>query len=77
MVLDVRGEICPYPMLKAVEAMRAAPEGEVIEVYTDHPPCLETIPPQAGRLGFEVDIQETGSPEWLITLKQKQQQTDG
>lgn len=73
MKLDVRGEICPYPMLKAIEAMRAAPDGEIIEVFTDHPPCLETIPPQAARLGFEVHIAETGSPEWVITLSRRQQ----
>ena len=69
MELDVRGEICPYPMLKAIEAMRAAPDGEEILVITDHAPCLETIPPQAARLNFEVSIAETGSPEWVITLK--------
>lgn len=68
MDLDVRGEICPYPMLKAVEAMRALPEGEPLQIYTDHPPCLETIPTQAARLSFQVEIEETGSPEWRITL---------
>ena len=71
MKLDVLGEICPYPMLLAVEAMRALPEGEVLEVYTDHPPCLETIPTQAARLDFEATIEEIGSPEWRITLTRK------
>ena len=70
-MVDVRGESCPYPMMKAVEAMRALPEGEVIEVYTDHPPCLETIPTQAVRYGFDVVIEEIGSPEWRITLSRK------
>ncbi|MCL4458908.1 MAG: sulfurtransferase TusA family protein [Chloroflexi bacterium] len=69
MIVDVRGETCPYPMLKAVEAMKKAPPGEVIEVYTDHAPALETIPTQAKRLGFTVEIEQTGSPEWRITLK--------
>jgi len=68
MKLDVRGEICPYPMLKAVEAMKRAPKGEAIEVITDHAPALETIPAQARRLGFQWQITETGAPEWVITL---------
>ena len=68
MRLDVRGEICPYPMLKAVEAMKRLPEGEVLEVITDHAPALETIPTQARRLGFRVKIEQTGNPEWVITL---------
>jgi len=66
--VDARGEVCPYPMLMAVEAMKKAAPGEIIEVYTDHAPALETIPTQAARLGFQVQIEQTGSPEWRITL---------
>lgn len=68
MKLDVRGEICPYPMLKAVEAMKRLPKDEVLEVVTDHAPALETIPTQARRRGFIVEIEQTGTPEWIITL---------
>ena len=72
MKLDVLGEICPYPMMKAVDAMKkVAGSGEIEEVITDHAPCLETIPPQAARLGFDVTIEEVGSPEWKITLSPK------
>ena len=71
--LDVRGEICPYPMLKAVEAMKRLPDGEVLEVITDHAPALESIPTQAKRLGFRVDIEQTGHPEWVITLAREVQ----
>ncbi len=71
MKLDVRGEICPYPMLKAVEAMKRLPDGEVLEVITDHPPALETIPTQARRRGFVVHIEQTGNPEWVITLRRE------
>ena len=71
MELDVRGEICPYPMMKAVEALRALPNGELLEVYTVHAPCLETIPTQGARLGFETSIEQIGSPEWRITLRRK------
>jgi len=68
MKLDVRGEICPYPMIKAVEAMKVLPEGEVLEVITDHPPALESIPIQAERRGFRVKIETIGAPEWKITI---------
>lgn len=67
--LDVRGEICPYPMMKAVQALkRLGQEEEGLEVITDHAPALETIPTQAGRLGFQTKIEETGSPEWRIII---------
>ncbi|MGL4650174.1 MAG: sulfurtransferase TusA family protein [Caldilineaceae bacterium] len=67
--LDVRGEICPYPMMKTVQALKKlTTDDRVLEVITDHAPALETIPTQAARLGFAAVIVETGAPEWTITL---------
>ena len=68
MKLDVRGEVCPYPMLRAVDAMKKLRGREDVVVITDHAPCLETIPPQAPRFGYAYSVEETGSPEWTITL---------
>ena len=70
MKVDVRGEICPYPMMKAIEAMKKAKGDEVIEVLTDHPPALETIPPQAQRLGWAVEVHQSGA-EWRLVLTRK------
>lgn len=67
MELDVRGEVCPYPMLEAVKAMRAR-DGEEILVVTDHAPCLETIPAQAPRFGYACTIEDAGPAEWHLTL---------
>ncbi len=67
--LDVRGEICPYPMMKTVQALKKLKGDQLgLEVITDHAPALETIPTQAARLGYSAAIEETGSPEWTITL---------
>ena len=67
--LDVRGEICPYPMMRTVSALKKLSMDEsTLEVVTDHPPALETIPTQAARLGFRTDIEETGASEWRITI---------
>jgi len=67
--LDVRGEICPYPMMKTVQALKKLKADDLgLEVITDHAPALETIPTQAARLGYSANIEETGSPEWKITL---------
>lgn len=68
-MLDVRGEICPYPMMRTVSALKKlAPDEYALEVVTDHAPALETIPTQAARLGFETEVQEEGGSEWRITL---------
>lgn len=68
MKLDCRGEGCPYPVMKAVGAMKKAKPDEVIELYIDHAPALETIPTQAKRMGFTARIDEMGPAEWRITL---------
>lgn len=73
MELDVRGEICPYPMMKAVEALKKLSDGDILEVITDHAPALETIPTQGARLGYDATIEESGSSEWRITLRPKDQ----
>lgn len=69
-LLDVRGEICPYPMMKAVNAIKALGQDEdMLEVVTDHAPALTTIPWEAAKLGWEAEIEQVGSPEWRITLR--------
>jgi TusA-related sulfurtransferase len=70
--LDVRGEICPYPMMRTVSALKKlGADEQSLEVVTDHAPALETIPTQAARLGFDIEIEETGGSEWRLVLTRK------
>ena len=67
--LDVRGEICPYPMMRTVSALKKLSADEkVLEVVTDHAPALDTIPTQAARLGFKTEVEEAGGSEWRLRL---------
>jgi tRNA 2-thiouridine synthesizing protein A len=67
--LDVRGEICPYPMMRTVSALKKlSSDDTALEVVTDHAPALETIPTQAARLGFRTEIEETGASEWRLLI---------
>jgi TusA-related sulfurtransferase len=67
--LDVRGEICPYPMMRTVSALKKLSADErALEVVTDHAPALDTIPTQAARLGFRTEVEEAGGSEWRIML---------
>jgi TusA-related sulfurtransferase len=65
-ILDVRGEICPYPMLKTNEQLDA--NIKTLTVITDHAPTLMTIPPQAVKRGYSCDIEETSQGEWTLYL---------
>ena len=67
--LDVRGEICPYPMIKTNQVLDdVSNKLNILEVITDHPPALSTIPPEAIKRGFACQINETNQGEWTITL---------
>lgn len=73
MLLDVRGEICPYPMQKTMDALQQLPEGEELEVLVDHPPAVETIKWLAARRGFAVDVESVGGSEWRLRLRRKEE----
>jgi tRNA 2-thiouridine synthesizing protein A len=42
--VDVRGEICPYPDMKTMVALKKMAPGEILEVLIDYPLSLERIP---------------------------------
>jgi tRNA 2-thiouridine synthesizing protein A len=69
MKLDVRGEICPYPQVKTVTVLKKLAPSDQLEVLTDHPPALETLPAQAAWLGYVAEIAEVGTAEWCIMLR--------
>lgn len=66
--VDARGEVCPTPLMMATKALKSAEPGEVVQVLIDYAPSLDTIPPQAKRLGWQVQVDESPGPEWTITL---------
>ncbi len=56
-------------MMRTVSALKKLQGDErALEVVTDHPPALQTIPTQAARLGFRTEVEEKGASEWLIVL---------
>ena len=72
MRLDVRGEICPYPMMRTANALEKLPPTEELEVLTDHAPALTTIPWEASKRGYAVDVEKVRSGEWKLTLRKAQ-----
>jgi len=69
MKIDVRGEICPYPQVKTLAALKKLQPNEELEVLTDHPPTLEMVPAQAARFGYAAEIKAVATAEWCIVLR--------
>lgn len=73
-VIDVRGEICPYPEMKTADGLKEAEKEEVDElvVITDHPPAaLLTIPQRLEQSGYKENenytVTKKGS-DWIFRV---------
>lgn len=68
--LDLRGYVCPYPVLLTMQALSKLKTGDVIEVIIDNPPSCETIPSAVRRRGHKVlDIKKEGKGTWRIIIE--------
>jgi TusA-related sulfurtransferase len=71
-VLDVRGEVCPYPDVKTQKKVKKMKSGEILEVLVDYPLSAERIPRSVEKQGHEVlKVEKTGTGEWRILIKAK------
>ncbi|MEM2236747.1 MAG: sulfurtransferase TusA family protein [Candidatus Caldarchaeum sp.] len=69
-VLDVRGYTCPYPQLLLAKALKQIERGAVLEVLTDNPPSLDTLPRSIKNNRQEYLGTENVAPGvWKITAK--------
>jgi tRNA 2-thiouridine synthesizing protein A len=69
-LLDVRGQVCPYPELLTLRAVKSLSSGDILEVITDNPPSVRDAPLTLKERGYKVD--EPTSLEkggWKLTVK--------
>lgn len=68
--LDVRGEICPYPLFEARKKLDALTSGARLEVLIDYPLALDNITRWAEGAGHSVlEVDEVGASEWRIVIE--------
>ena len=71
-VLDVRGEVCPYPDVKTQKKVKSMKSGEILEVLVDYPLSAERIPRSIEKSGHEVlKVDKKGTSDWSILIKIK------
>ncbi|MQF48327.1 sulfurtransferase TusA family protein [SAR202 cluster bacterium AC-647-N09_OGT_505m] len=68
LTLDVRGEVCPGPLVKAMEAMKSALAEQEIEMLTDFFPAVLVVTNAALKQGWDINIQNIASNEWRMLL---------
>nr|WP_309544876.1 sulfurtransferase-like selenium metabolism protein YedF [Helicobacter sp. MIT 14-3879] len=67
--LDVKGESCPYPALKTLEALKQLQNGEILEVISDCPQSVNNIPLDAKNHGYEVLRVEQDGPILIFLIR--------
>jgi tRNA 2-thiouridine synthesizing protein A len=68
-VVDVRGETCPVPLIEARKALRKAAPGDVIEVIGSHPPSKKEIPMAVEALKLKLLSVEGTDNDWKIRIQ--------
>ena len=69
-VIDTIGLLCPYPYIRAKEALEAAPRGSSVEIVTDsEPTALSSIPILSEQNGYTFTSTKEGELWRLVVTK--------
>jgi TusA-related sulfurtransferase len=71
-ILDVRGEVCPFPWVKAKKSLKKLQVGQVLRIVGDHGPALKNIPHNFADEGQTVlKADSTGEVDWEIIVRKE------
>lgn len=65
--LDLKGEICPDPLIQVQDAMKNSAPGDIFIVVVDYPLAVENIAHWAENEGMAVDVAQKEG-DWEIRL---------
>jgi len=66
--IDLTGELCPLPVLKARMKLVRMQEDDVLVVITDHSCAMKSLPDQIRRLGYDVQVAKVAVGIWEVTI---------
>ena len=65
--LDLRGQVCPDPLIQVQDAIKRASSGDAFVVLVDYPLAVENISRWAESQGCTVNLEKKGN-EWEIQI---------
>jgi len=69
-VLDVRGLVCPYPLLLILKTLENMDKSEILEVILDNQPSVDTIPSELEKKGHKVlELSKIGEADWRLIMR--------
>ena len=69
-VLETTGQVCPFPVIEAEEAMEELSVGDELVIGFDCTQGTQTLPAWAADNGYTVtEFERTGDAAWTITVR--------
>lgn len=70
--LDIRGEVCPYTLVKSKLAVESIEVGQVVEIILDYPEAAESIPKAMLNYGHSVlKVEKINPKEWIVQVRKE------
>jgi TusA-related sulfurtransferase len=70
--LDIRGEVCPYTLVKSKLGVESIEVGQVIEILLDYPEASGSIPKAMLNYGHSVlKVEKINPREWIVQVRKE------
>ncbi len=70
--LDIRGEVCPYTLVKSKLGVESIEVGQVIEIILDYPEAADSVPNAMQNYGHTVlKVEKINLKEWIIQIRKE------
>ena len=66
MKIDARGKQCPLPVIEAKNALKDAPEGEIMEILVDNEIAVQNLTKMAQQKGYQYSAEKLAEREYRV-----------
>lgn len=70
--LDIRGEVCPYTLVKSKLGIEGIEVGQIMEIILDYPEAADSIPKAMLNYGHSVlKVEKINEKEWIVQVRKE------
>ncbi len=70
--LDIRGQVCPYTLVRSKLGVEAIEVGQIIEILLDYPEASTSIPKAMLNYGHSVlKVEKINDKEWIVQVRKE------
>jgi tRNA 2-thiouridine synthesizing protein A len=70
--LDIRGEVCPYTLVKSKLGVETIEVGQIMEILLDYPEAADSIPKAMLNYGHSVlKVDKINDKEWIVLVRKE------